>query len=115
MFSLSVICRGFCDVWFCAWCSWSGCGCVVGCGWIVGWCDCWFCGGCAVDDGDVERVVFDRGSGKESVECGDNKFVWCEDMVENGFVHLVAEKSANATDDGYRFIVHVDVEDREDK
>ena len=63
----------------------------------------------------MEGVVFDSGSGKESVGCGDIKFVWCEDMVENGFVHLVAEKSANATDDGYRCFVHVDVEDREDK
>ena len=64
----------------------------VGCGWIIGWGGCWFCGGCDKDDGDVESVVFDGGSGEESVECRFIEFEWCEDMVENGFVCLVAEK-----------------------
>ena len=63
----------------------------------------------------MEGVVFDGGSGEEPVGCCFNEFERCQDMVENGFVCLVADKSANEIDDGYRFIVHVDVEDREDK
>ena len=63
----------------------------------------------------MEGVVFDGGSGEESVGYCFIEFDWFQDMVKNGFVHLVAEKSANEIDDGYRCIVHVDVEDREDK
>ena len=74
----------------------------VGCGWIIGWGGCWFCGGCDKDDGDVGSVVFDGGSGEESVGYCFIEFDWFQDMVKNGFVHLVAEKSANEIDDGYR-------------
>ena len=71
---------------------WSRCGRGVGCGWIVGWCDCQFCGSCDKDDGDVEGVVFDGGSGEEFVRCCDIKFAWCQDMVKIGFVYVDTEK-----------------------
>ncbi len=92
MFSLSGCRGGGCEVWFCAWGSWSGCGCGVGCGGIVGWCDCQFCGSCDKDIGDVELVVIDSGPSQESFGYCDNKFAWCQDMVENGFVYVVADK-----------------------
>ena len=74
----------------------------VDCGWIIGWGGCWFCGGCDKDDGDVESVVFDGGSGEEFVGCCDIELAWSQDMVKNRFVYLVVEKSANEIDDGYR-------------
>ena len=113
MFSLSG-CRGrFCDVWFCAWGSWSGCGCGVGCGWVVGWCDCWFCGSRDKDANKLVCVLFDGRPRKVFGPCCFIKFAWREDLVENRFVYVDTEKYANEINDGYRQVVHVDVEDRE--
>ena len=61
----------------------------------------------------MEGVVFDGGSGEESGGYCFIEFEWCEDMVENGFVCFVTEKSANDVDDGFDRLVHVEIEDRE--
>jgi hypothetical protein len=68
-----------------------GLGCGLGCGCFVGWGECWFCNRCDIDDGELESVVFDGGSGEESVGYCDIEFTWCEDMVKNWFVCLVDE------------------------
>ena len=61
-------------------------------GWIAWWRDYWFCNRCDKDNGDVESVVFDGGSGEEFVGCCDIELAWSQDMVKNRFVYLVAEK-----------------------
>ena len=60
----------------------------------------------------MESVVYDARSSQKFVGCCDIELAWSQDMVKNGFVYLVAEKSATEINDGYRCIVQVDIVDR---
>ena len=55
----------------------------------------------------MEGFITNGGSDIETVSGCFNKFTWCEDMVEKGFMYVDTAKEANKAHDGFIRFVHI--------